>query len=310
MSTSTLVRHYPKSCLQITSQGMTLQLQEPQAKILINTDKESKLPFARLMSSSPAIAMASSSKSQVPSASLLERLNFNLSDVHKELLKWHYKLGHKNFCTIQWMFRHMYLAFTNKDRHVHHRASKVTDAPLCTACQYAKQRRRTTPGTRKIVIPQEKDMTHRDVVFPGQRVAADHLKSSLKGRLPNTYGKESEDDRYSGSCLFMDYASSYIYVYHQVQLNSNETLLAKKQFESVLARYGVTVQSYITDNGTAFKNKEYIAHLEQFHQHNTYSAVGAHHSNSKAERGIGIISSITLTPPFTGPMWMILHFGL
>ena len=292
MSTSTLVKYYPQSVLQITTRGMTLQLTQPQATILIATDTASKLPFAHLTSKDSATAMASSSSSQVPSASLIERNNFNLSDVHKELLKWHYKLGHKGFRTIQWMFRNMYLAFTTKDRHVHHRASKLSDTPLCTACQYAKQRRRTTPGTRKVVVPQEKDMTHRDIVFPGQRVAADHLKSSLRGRLPHTYGKEAEDDRYSGSCLFMDYASSYIYVYHQVQLNSNETLLAKKQFESVLARYGVTVQSYITDNGTAFKNKEYTAHLEQFHQHTTYAAVGAHHSNSKAERGIGTISSI------------------
>ena len=294
LSTSILVQSYPDSNININSEGLQLNMNENDAaNISIEIDPTSQLPFATLTAPYSAQVNASNSSSRPPNANLMEAHNYNLTPLQKTLLKWHYRLGHKNFRTIQWMFRHMYLAFTTKDRNTHYQASKITDLPICTACQYAKQRCKTTPGTKKVTIPQQVAMTRQDILFPGQRVAVDHLKSSLGGRLPHTYGKESEEDRYSGSCVFVDYATNFKYIHHQVHLNSDETLAGKKTFEALLARHGVIVQSYISDNGTAFRNADYTAHLEQFHQHIAYSSVGAHHSNGTAERAIGTISSIT-----------------
>ena len=124
-------------------------------------------------------------------------------------------------------------------------------------------------------------------MFPGQQVSVDHFYSSSKGRLLNTYGKESDDQKYVGGCIFVDHSSGLIHVELQSHLNSHETLGAKKEFETTSSKYGVVIQEYLSDNGTAFRNQDFLKHLEQFHQTMKHSAVGAHHSNDMAERNIG-----------------------
>ena len=120
LSTSVLTQSYPDSNITISSDGIQLRMNGPDhAVISVETDPTSRLPLAALVSPLCANVNASTTASHLPNASLLETANYNLTPLQKTLLKWHYRLGHKNFRTIQWMFRHMYLAFTNKDRHTH-----------------------------------------------------------------------------------------------------------------------------------------------------------------------------------------------
>ena len=61
---------------------------------------------------------------------------------------------------------------------------------------------------------------------------------------------------YMGGCIFVDHASGYVHVEHQVGLNTHQTLKAKKAYESKCYKMGVGVQSYLSDNGT-FASKAY-----------------------------------------------------
>ena len=82
-------------------------------------------------------------------------------------------------------------------------------------------------------------------LFPGSTISVDHFEANPKGRLPHTYGKEKDDDRYKGGCIFVDHATGYIHIELQARLNTTETLKAKKQFEQTCTQYGVVPQNYM-----------------------------------------------------------------
>jgi hypothetical protein len=81
-------------------------------------------------------------------------------------------------------------------------------------------------------------------MFPSQMVLVDHFMSSTKGQLLHTYGKEADDEKFRGGCIFVDHSSGYIHV--ESHLSSHETLGAKKEFETMSAGYGVVIQEYLT----------------------------------------------------------------
>ena len=58
---------------------------------------------------------------------------------------------------------------------------------------------------------------------------------------------------------------------------------------------GVIVQSYLSDNGKAFTNKEHVAESAAFKQVSHFAGVGAHHHNGVAERNIQTIMSMART---------------
>ena len=91
----------------------------------------------------------------------------------------------------------------------------------------------------------------------------------------------------------MDHASGCIHSELQSSLNSHHTLQAKKSFEEVCAANGVVPQTYLSDNGTSFVNKEFEAHLQEFHQTIRHLSVGGHHSNGVAERSISTVMSVS-----------------
>jgi hypothetical protein len=227
------------------------------------------------------------------SASLTEGVNFNLAEPEKEILKWHYRLGHVGMRRIQWLFRQNVLNTSERTRRLQLAASKLSCGPLCTACQYSKQRRKTSPGSMKRNDTTNFGALKKDKMFPGQQVSVDHFFSSSKGRLIHTYGKEAESQKYMGGCIFVDHSSGLIHGKLQTHLNSHVTLGSKKEFETMCSTYGVMVQEYLSDNGTAFRNEEFAKHLGEFHQTMKHAAVGAHHGNGIAERNIGYVLSIS-----------------
>ena len=151
------------------------------------------------------------------------------------------------------------LASSDKIRRLHTAASKLVAGPLCTACQYAKQRRKTTPGTVKKSIESERSALKTGDLFPGSTVSVDHFACNPLGRLLNTYGKERADDKYKGGYIFVDHATGFVHVVLQVKLNTPETMEAKQEFEEVCSHHGVIPQSYITDEGSSFTSTEFTA---------------------------------------------------
>ena len=164
---------------------------------------------------------------------------------------------------------------------------------MCAACQYAKQRRKTTPGTTKKVTPGSQNMLKTNDLFPGSKISVDHFEANPRGRLQHTYGKEKADLRYKGGCIFVDHASGYIHVELQVRLNTTETKHSKNLFELMCSMNGVVPQNYITDEGTSFTSSQFQDELSKFRQIQVQVAPGGHHANGIAERAIGTIMSIS-----------------
>jgi GAG-pre-integrase domain/Zinc knuckle len=221
--------------------------------------------------------------------------NENLSAAEKELLRWHCRLGHLNSKKIQFLMQSGVLAHSESARRLQTSASKLTSCPMCAACQYGKQKRTATPGRRISTIREREGALKQDDLFPGQKVSVDHFVCSTKGRLPNTYGKEDPKLQYSGGAIFVDHASGYTYIHHQVSLTTHATIESKEAFEAFCRDHGVVVSEYLSDNGTAFTSAAYRDHLLSFEQTTKFAGVGAHHHNGVAERAIQTIMSIART---------------
>ena len=73
---------------------------------------------------------------------------------------------------------------------------------------------------------------------------------------------------------------------------TKHTLEAKKAFEAACTEHGVVPQSYLSDNGTSFRNADFTAQLQEFHQAIKHAAAGAHHRNGIAERAISTVLSL------------------
>jgi transposase InsO family protein len=99
---------------------------------------------------------------------------------------------------------------------------------------------------------------------------------------------------YCGGAIFVDQASGYLFIQSQVTFSSTETLEAKLTFERMALGCGVTIVSYVTDNG-AFSAKEFSDNIAQRGQQAKYSGVGAHHHNGIAERAIQTTSNMART---------------
>jgi hypothetical protein len=88
--------------------------------------------------------------------------------------------------------------------------------PLCAACQLASQNRRRAPGEVRTADPNRDALLRQGDLKPGDCVSLDQYVSALPGRLLKGYGKEKKKEKYSGGTLFVDHASSLMYLRHQV----------------------------------------------------------------------------------------------
>ena len=100
---------------------------------------------------------------------------------------------------------------------------------------------------------------------------------------------------YTGGAIYVNMATNLVHVEFQRHLNTHKTLAATAEFERMCLNAGIIPQEYLSDNGSAFTSKEYMAHLRQFSQISRFAGVGAHHHNGVAERAIQTIMSIART---------------
>ena len=105
----------------------------------------------------------------VANLSVIDDQNTNLTDLQKELMKWHWKIGHFHFQWIQSLMReHDGKPSVLVPRHP--KASSCP-SPLCASCQFGKQSRRPTGSTHLEVITEM--ALRRDHLKPGQMVSID-----------------------------------------------------------------------------------------------------------------------------------------
>jgi GAG-pre-integrase domain len=219
--------------------------------------------------------------------------NQNLSEAQKELLRWHFRLGHANFDSIKLLLRSGSLASSEGARSLHRAAAKCA-TPKCASCQYGKMKRRPAPGRLSKPDDSTGNLSKNDL-FPGQHVSVDHFICGTEGRLYDSKGRSPKERMYTGGCIFIDHATSFVHVEHQVSLTTHDTLLAKCKFEEVARDSGVAIQRYQMDNGSAFTSGEFTKEMSTFKQIQRFAGVGAHHHNGIAERSIQTIMSMART---------------
>ena len=84
---------------------------------------------------------------------------------------------------------------------------------------------------RSSLIPESEGALSRDRYEVGDFVSTDQFICKTPGRLPEGYGRESNNRRFQGGTIYNDAASGLIWVENQVSLGANETVMGKARFE-------------------------------------------------------------------------------
>ena len=106
-----------------------------------------------------------------------------------------------------------------------------------------------------------------------QMVSEDHYISRDTGRIYHTKYKSDPYDMFSGGCVFIDHASGYVSIKHQVAINATETAKAKLTFEREIQSQEVVIKRYHTDNGI-FNSSEFMEELLKKQQKIRFSGAG------------------------------------
>jgi hypothetical protein len=234
---------------------------------------------------------------------VLKQANSNLSPEQKELLLWHHRLGHVGITRVQSLLQKPRTSSFNDSLSrlisPSNNKSSHCQAPLCTSCQYAKQKRKNPP---KSTVSKPLTTTGlSDVILnAGDRVSVDIYCSSTNGRLPHTFGKEKNALQFTGGAIFVDHATRLIHNTHQHSTTTAETVLSKHLFEDYCDSFGVRIREYVTDNNP-FHGSDWTDDCKNQRQSHKLSGVGAHHQNY-AERNIQSIFNMARA--------MLIHFAM
>ena len=232
----------------------------------------------------PVVELSEYDGSKPKEAFVVEGSNRNLTMAQKELLKWHFKIGHFN---LQWIQKLMRRGPNGEEPIIPTKISQSAscERPLCSACQFGKMTRRGA-GSMDFKVKKGKEMSlKRDQLVPGQVISVDQYESKVKGRLLTSRGKERPHEMYCGGTIFVDHASGYMYVGNQPTLRAGDTVRSKREFETIAREHNVLVREYHGDNGV-FKTDMFKKDCEDRNQKLDFSGVGAHHQNGVAERAI------------------------
>ena len=155
--------------------------------------------------------------------------NTNLTRSGKLLLLWHQQLGHASFKLVRWLSRQGYLYGGTVDQ--------MSDI-MCDSCRLARATKRTIEKSESSQPVLEGKIKHNPIksgdLKPGDQVSMDQYSSNTRGQLTKGYGKAPINETYGGGTIFVDRASGYIHVEHQVSLCASDTLAAKRRFERIL----------------------------------------------------------------------------
>ena len=105
----------------------------------------------------------------------------------------------------------------------------------------------------------------------------------------------------SGGCVFIDHASGYVSIKHQVAINATETVNAKLSFEREAQCQGVVIKGYHTDNGI-FNASDFMEERLKKQKKIRFSGAGASHQKGAANRAIKTV--------FTMAKTMLMHAAL
>ena len=118
---------------------------------------------------------------------------------------------------------------------------------------------------------------------------------------PQDHRARRRQDKFCGGTIFVDHASGYIDVRHQLTLSATDTVKSKLKFENDAKNCNVQVKFYHTDI-CVFTAKDFYNELLNEIQVLSLSGEGAGHQNAVTERSIKTVVNMART--------MLLHAAL
>ena len=104
------------------------------------------------------------------------------------------------------------------------------ERPKCDSCEFGKVHCQPNKVNTIKKNPMKEQELKKDHLLPVHMVSVDHYISRDPGRLYHTKRKSDHSDMFSGGCVFIDHASGYVIIKHQVAINATETVKAKLTF--------------------------------------------------------------------------------
>jgi hypothetical protein len=188
-------------------------------------------------------------------------------------MRWHYRLGHLTFAKLK------QLALNGE---IPKKLAKVKP-PKCAGCLF---------GTMTKIPWRGKETKASHEVFiatkPGECVSVDQLASTEVGFFAQMKGKLTKK-RYRCATIFVNHFSRLRFIHLQTDDSSEETLAAKRAFETFAAEHGVKILHYHCDNG-CFQDNAFRQACHDAQQQLTFCGVNAHFQNGIAERSIRDLS--------------------
>jgi hypothetical protein len=150
--------------------------------------------------------------------SVFNRDNYNLNPSQQELLKWHCRWCHCDLNRVRIILSkpHQPKGSTSRGELVRQivipskNGTSSCDSFCCTACQYAKQKRKTPDSLSKTSVTTLEGALSEGSLNPGDKVSCDQYMSPSKGRLHHTRGQESSLKQFVGGTIFIDHATNYL----------------------------------------------------------------------------------------------------
>ena len=201
LSTSSLLQTYPNETILIEPHQLKLSGVPgllSRAPVTVRIDPTNNLPTCMMIRPEDSVQAITALSLTI---SVVSSSNVNLLEPQKELLRWHYHLGHLGFRKLQFIMRSGVLAHSKHTRHLHTTVCKLKDLPRCAACLYGKQHCLPTPGKQSSLIRDRQGALKQDNLLPGSHVAVDHFICSTKSRLFTSRGKTSDSQMFSGGCI-------------------------------------------------------------------------------------------------------------
>ena len=106
--------------------------------------------------------------------------NVNLT-CKKELFHWRCHLGYMGLHVVQFLMCTGVLATSEAQHHLHAAACHKTSYPVCTACQFGKQKHWPLPGKHFTMVKGHDGSLQKHKLLSGQSISVDHFICSTKG---------------------------------------------------------------------------------------------------------------------------------
>ena len=248
--------------LFLDKDGCTLQLPDGD-KISVSFNPHNNLPMLSPVVASDSLFSFNTITQSSINESIASESNQNITSNQKELLVWHWRLGHIGMNWLQSLMKQRtFVDMTGGNKTVNkaiistkHSTTSKCAQPKCAGCLLGKAQckniHKSKPHLREKFLSIGK-------LQPGDLIFVDQYVSKTKGRLLNTRGKESEHEMYNGGTIFVDAATSFTKVFHQTSLRAGDTLRSKHAFDRIAREHGITIKKYHGDNGI-FQSSNWIS---------------------------------------------------